>query len=299
MSISITEQEDKNYFITCSEHPSYTKTIKRSHKTTQAFCTLCRQEERIKSFREEFIKTAQQLYLSLYNYDNVIYVNNRTPVEIHCNKHTTVFKQRPADHLSGKTGCPDCIFHKQSNWQLKPFELFKEKAIEIHNNKFEYIDTNYKGNHCKLQIKCNIHNHIFEQTPAHHLEGKNGCELCKNKGRRWSKEDFITAFSHKQCTFYVIQCHDEHESFYKLGITSKTVKQRYNKHNLPYQYTIILEYKDTAENVWDLEYMFKQKFKNYYYKPIQEFRGSSTETFKLEKQQLKDILFHTDNIMIK
>ncbi len=106
-------------------------------------------------------------------------------------------------------------------------------------------------------------------------------------------------YSHKQCTFYVIQCHDEHESFYKLGITSKTVKQRYNKHNLPYQYTIILEYKDTAENVWDLEYMFKQKFKNYYYKPIQEFSGSSTETFKLKKQQLKDILFHTDNITFK
>lgn len=294
----ITKLETDKYQITCKAH-SLSKISSKAYLERNSFCTICRREAKAKQLEKQFKLKSSEIHNNKYNYDKSIYIKNSIPLTIKCILHDIEFEQRPSDHLAGKTGCNQCITAKQPQKQSKNQELFIEQANKVHGDYFDYSDVEYKSTHTHVKIKCKKHNHIFTQTPAHHLSGKNGCEICKNKGLVWSKEDFVNMYNHKQCIFYVIQCYDEHESFYKLGITSKTVKQRYNKHNLPYRYTIILEYKDTAENVWDLEYMFKQKFKNYYYKPIQNFKGSSTETFKLEKQQLKDILFHTDNIMIK
>ena len=296
--ITVTELEKNKYEIACDIH-LISKISNKADLKRNSFCTICRREAKAKELEKQFKLKASEIHNNKYNYDKSIYVKSSIPLTIRCILHDIEFEQRPSDHLTGKIGCKQCIIAKQPQKQSKSQELFIEQANKVHRDYFDYSDVEYKNTHTHVKIKCKKHNHIFTQTPAHHLSGKNGCEICKNKGLIWSRKDFINMYSHKQCTFYLIQCHDEHESFYKLGITSKTVKQRYNKHNLPYQHTIILEYKDTAENVWDLEYMFKQKFKNYYYKPIQEFKGSSTETFKLEKQQLKYILFHTDNIMIK
>ena len=162
-----------------------------------------------------------------------------------------------------------------------------------------YYDTRTEP-HTHVTIRCIKQDNIFTQAPAHHVNGKNGCELCKSKNLTWSKENFVSTYHHKQCTFYIIQCISSTESFYKIGITSRTIKDRYNKYNLlPYQYKIILDYKDTAENVWDLEYNFKIILKQFYYKPLKEFPGCLTETFQLENQQLKDILFEINsNIVI-
>ena len=297
--IIVTKLEKNKYEIFCNIHLT-SKISNKADLKRNSFCTTCRKEARTKEFEKQFKLKSSEIHNNKYNYDKSIYIENSMPLTIKCLLHDVEFEQRPSDHLSGKTGCRQCIIVKQpQSFKAKSQELFIEQANKVHNNIFDYSKVAYKTTHTHVNIRCIQHNHIFTQTPAHHLEGKNGCEVCKNKGLVWSKEAFVNMYNHKPCIFYVIQCHNEQESFYKLGITSKTVKQRYNKHNLPYQYTIVLEYKDTAENVWDLEYMFKQKFKNYYYKPIQNFKGSSTETFKLEKQQLKDILFHTDNIMIK
>lgn len=297
--IIVTKLEENKYEIFCNIHLT-SKISNKADLKRNSFCTTCRKEARTKEFEKQFKLKSSEIHNNKYNYDKSIYIENSIPLTIKCLLHDVEFEQRPADHLSGKTGCRQCIIVKQpQSFKAKSQELFIEQANKVHNNIFDYSKVAYKTTHTHVNIRCIQHNHIFTQTPAHHLEGKNGCEVCKNKGLMWSKEAFVNMYNHKPCIFYVIQCHNEQESFYKLGITSKTVKQRYNKHNLPYQYTIILEYKDTAENVWDLEYMFKQKFKNYYYKPIQDFKGSSTETFKLEKQQLKYILFHTDNITFK
>lgn len=296
--LTVTELENNKYEIVCDIH-LLSKISNKEDLKRNSFCTICRKEAKAKEFEKQFKLKASKIHHNKYNYDKSIYIKNSIPLTIKCILHDIEFKQRPSDHLSGKTGCKDCIIAKQPQKQSKSSELFIEQANKVHGDFFDYSDVDYKTTHTHVKIKCKKHNNIFTQTPTHHLNGKNGCELCKNKGLVWSKEDFVNMYNHKACIFYVIKCFNENESFYKLGITSRTVKQRYTKHNLPYQYTTVLEHIDTAENVWDLEYMFKQKFKEFYYKPIENFKGSSTETFKLKKQQLKEILFHTDNIMIK
>lgn len=58
-------------------------------------------------------------------------------------------------------------------------EKFIKKGINKFNNKFDYTNSNYIDSKNKIEIKCNEHDIIFNQTPAEHLRGKNGCVLCQ------------------------------------------------------------------------------------------------------------------------
>lgn len=57
--------------------------------------------------KEEFINKAIIKHNENYDYSNVSYVNNRTPVSIYCKKCNTNFMQHPCNHLIGQ-GCPTC-----------------------------------------------------------------------------------------------------------------------------------------------------------------------------------------------
>ena len=68
-------------------------------------------------------------------------------------------------------------------------EKFIYKSIEKFKNKYDYSLIKYVNSQEKIEIKCNKHDIIFEQTPSEHLRGKNGCKLCSNSIN--NNEDFI------------------------------------------------------------------------------------------------------------
>lgn len=57
---------------------------------------------------------------------------------------------------------------------------FIRKAIEIHNDRYDYSLVEYKGSHEKVQIICPIHG-AFWQDACGHLNG-HGCPKC-NKSK--------------------------------------------------------------------------------------------------------------------
>jgi hypothetical protein len=58
-------------------------------------------------------------------------------------------------------------------------EKFINKCINKFGNKFTYSD--YIDSKTKITILCNEHNEYFNQVPAEHLRGKNGCISCQKK----------------------------------------------------------------------------------------------------------------------
>ena len=81
---------------------------------------------------------------------------------------------------------------------------------------------------------------------------------------------------------YVIRCFNGNEEFYKIGITSFTIKKRFTrKRDMPYQYEIIQEIKDSAENIYDLEKILHRVYAYWKYKPLISFAGE-TECFKIK-----------------
>lgn len=119
-----------------------------------------------------FIEKAKHIHQSKYGYDEVIYRNNKTKINIICFKHG-VFKQRPDDHLKG-VGCKFCYYDRRR----KDCEIFIDEANIVHNNKYDYTKFKYNQNrNVKGIIICEKHGE-FKQEPNAHLKGS-GCPTCK------------------------------------------------------------------------------------------------------------------------
>lgn len=93
--------------ITCKEHGDVF--VLASSLLVGGGCPICSRKavgEQLSSDKDEFVKKAVVVHGNRYDYSNVIYTNNRTLVEIVCDKHGS-FWQSPHMHLRGN-GCPQC-----------------------------------------------------------------------------------------------------------------------------------------------------------------------------------------------
>ena len=148
--------------------------------------------------KEEFIKKANKVHESKYNYDNVDDVNSRTKVCIICPKHGE-FWQEANSHLRGQ-GCPKC----KCDEVRKSKEDFIKKSNEVHNGKYNYDKVDYKNAHTKVSIICKDHGE-FWQSPSNHIQGA-GCPKCANEGLaeryRLSKDEFIKKAKEKHGNKY-------------------------------------------------------------------------------------------------
>lgn len=121
---------------------------------------------------EQFIEKAKAVHGGKYDYSQVEYVNNKTPVKIFCKRHGCYFYLRPDNHICLKQGCPECKFDKIS----KGTKQFIIDAISVHGGKYDYSQVKYVNNKTKVKIICPIHGE-FEQKPCRHLQGR-GCRKC-------------------------------------------------------------------------------------------------------------------------
>lgn len=128
-----------------------------------------------KSNTEEFILKSRNKHGNKFDYSKVEYVGNKNKVIIICPKHGE-FLQRPNDHLTGY-GCKKCQYEKTSKENRITYEIFIEKAKQIHGDRFNYSLVNYSDYENKVIIICNKHGE-FEQTPHSHLRGT-GCRKCR------------------------------------------------------------------------------------------------------------------------
>ena len=124
--------------------------------------------------QEDFIKEAIIKHGNRFDYSKVNYVNNRIPVEIHCNKCQTIFYPNPYNFLNCKN-CPTCSITSQR----KSSNEFVGMALSIHGDNYDYSQTVYVNAKTKVKIKCNRCNHSFFQLPRGHLYEKSGCPCCR------------------------------------------------------------------------------------------------------------------------
>lgn len=123
---------------------------------------------------ETFIGKAKEIHGDKYNYSKVEYVNSSTKVCIICYKHRE-FLQKPNNHLNGQ-GCPLCGLNSRAQKRTYTKETFVNKAKVIHDDKYDYSNSIYKGSYEKTCIICKVHGK-FWQTPHNHLKGQ-GCPQC-------------------------------------------------------------------------------------------------------------------------
>lgn len=175
---------------------------------------------------DEFIIKAKDKHGTYYDYSKVVYKGNRVKVCIICPVHGE-FWQTPLSHLQGK-GCRICGSHKSGQSQKTSLINFIASAMGAHDNYYDYSKAVYINTMMKVCIICPKHGE-FWQIPNNHLRGQ-GCPSCNTGGYNRNKPGRL----------YCIKIDTPEGYLYKVGITNRTVSQRYYYHDeCNYPYTVI------------------------------------------------------------
>ena len=181
--------------IYCSEHGFFEQDSDHHIRRHQG-CRSCGIITVIDSKRytkDDFICKAKEIHgEDTYNYSKVNYVDAKTKVIIHCNKHNIDFEQNPHSHLRG-CGCPECGLEKCICDITSRFtkEDFINRAIEIHGEgMYDYSEVDYVNSHTDVKILCKKCGEYFYQRPNNHINGQ-GCPNCHIVSRG---EEFTISF---------------------------------------------------------------------------------------------------------
>ena len=179
--------------IICPEHGQFEQ---RPDVHLRGFgCPVCRYIKVGKAnamTREEFIRRANLIFDSYYDYSAVQYKNGETPVTIICPIHGP-FEKKPVHHIHCKVGCPKCLHERMQTLFRKTTEKFIEEARLIHSDRYDYSQVDYQTAFDSVIIVCPEHG-LFKQRPSDHLKGI-GCRECGYQRNsqlfRMSQDEFI------------------------------------------------------------------------------------------------------------
>lgn len=233
---------------------------------------------------QQFAEAVARLFGDQYDCSKVHYVNNSTRVTIICKDHGE-FVKRPADMTVKKSGCPTCAKSKYGAYHKKDSTWFAEEGVRVHGNKYNYSQVQYVRYHQKVDIICPDHG-VFRQTAGSHISNGSGCPTCSVKDYEggYSRARFIShpEIQNNPATLYLIECHRGDEAFIKIGITQKTIHDRFRINNrLPYDFTILAEHQGALYELFQLEQAIKIAHKRFKHTPLVPFNGKS-ECFALD-----------------
>lgn len=228
-------------------------------------CSKCVIENMTKS-KENFVLSANKLHDNKYLYEKVVYMNTNTKVIITCPIHGD-FSMLPANHLKGQN-CPKCGTINATKAQTKSISKFIEDAHITHGNKYDYSKVVYTRAKNKITIICPVHGE-FEQTPDSHLYGR-GCPKCAKYGFDPSKPAYL---------YYLKITTDDNQILYKIGITNRTVNERFQIADLQKIEIIKQKLYEVGQDALDWENKLKQQFNNYRYVGPNILKDGNTELF--------------------
>lgn len=196
-------------------------------------CYACSGKQRTTT--ADFIVKARAAIGDSYDFSTTVYKNLDTPVDIICPNHG-LFTKLPRLMLQQHQGCPQCGYERMlansKNLALSTSE-FVNRASVIHNNKYDYSNVEYTSGSNKVAIVCPDHGE-FMQRPDSHLLGA-GCPVCGNLAKcgkgGYTFEYFENNPAEKQkpALLYLVDVVNGNEHFVKIGVTAKSIEQRFNR----------------------------------------------------------------------
>ena len=164
--------------IVCRTHGNFWQSPS-AHIAQKQGCPKCSRGKASKKRRipfSEFEQRAQRLHADAFTYHEKHYHGLQRDTLIICKAHSRTFRQRPAVHLMGCTGCTECVAHKLRVPRLSKKE-WRRRIFAAHGNTYRYEqfgDT--LKSHDKITITCRRHGR-FLQPLGRHADGA-GCPQC-------------------------------------------------------------------------------------------------------------------------
>lgn len=223
----------------------------------------------------EFLSRSIIMHSNAYDYSKVVFSLASNKITIGCLLHGD-FDMLRGNHLKGQ-GCPVCGKIKNISSLRHTNDDFIQKSKNIHGKErydYSYLTeyTTYTSNN-KVKLKCNSCGDIFETLPSNHIHNKSGC-MCNVKGGIDDKY-FINHPEQKSkpAILYHVIIYNDNEVFYKVGITTKSIKERFSKlHKFGYEYKTISSHSTSLYEAYKTEQEFLEKRKLKYW-PKVKFDG--------------------------
>jgi len=263
--------------IGCREHGEFKQAMQVHLKGSG--CPKCanitRARTKISSIHS-FLSLAKIKHKDTYDYGQVSYVGPKVKVGIVCALHG-MFNQTPAAHIAGQ-GCPACGNLASAEAKKNSTKTFIARSSITHKGFYDYTYSKYMGYHSDINITCPTHG-MFTTKAGIHLAGS-GCPKCSVSRYKINKPGML----------YLLEL--EGGLYYKIGITNRSVEQRYTKKEQR-SFTILYSKIFTnGQEAYDEEQRLLKKYKEYRYSGVSSLRDGYTELLTINI--LKDI--KDDNI---
>jgi hypothetical protein len=175
--------KSKPFSFYCKIHKEwFHKQTPLTHIRQESGCPKCGIIERSDACRftkEEFIEKANQIFIpnntDYYKLDLHNLTEDKKGIFICENNHE--YEQVIYSHLSGM-GCKECGIIAGAEKRKVTTDEFKQRSLEIHGKKYDYSKVDIDKDTTHVNIICNKHNKIFNQSYEAHLQGQ-GCPLCR------------------------------------------------------------------------------------------------------------------------
>lgn len=163
-------------------------------------------------------------------------------------------------------------------------ELLRKKCIK-QNKEVLLLTDHRKDASTPLTWKCLIphcgHTWTIETEDSYRIPA---CPICspglRGQYNRRSAEKYKHIWNNTKAILYCIECFDNEERFFKIGITKFTVEKRYpNYRKLPYNYRIHYVKETTLYKATILEESLLKMHSEYEYTCKRPFHGAGSEIF--------------------
>ena len=261
--------------IICPDHGRFEQ--RAGHHLKGSGCKECGKIKAANKHRkttEVFIEEAMKIHGNKYEYQKTFYERSNKKVVITCPEHGE-FEQSPGGHLSGN-GCTTCAIKNTPQMNIKSNDEFIKGCLARHDNFYSYEQTKYTGVNNKVIVTCPVHGE-FTQLATAHLRGC-GCPKCMKTGFNINKPAIL---------YYLKITTEDNQVLYKIGITNRTVEERFSLIDLKKIEIIKQKTYKYGQEALDKENEIKRVFKEYIYKGPKVLDSGNTELFVKDIRQCK------------
>ena len=211
---------------------------------------------------DTFIKKANKVHSNYYTYQSTVYTLAGNAVTVTCPVHGD-FSVRANQHLAGQI-CMKCDIANKT----KSVEEYLLEAAAIHNDKYDYSLVNYTTSKEQIRIVCPMHGE-FKQRASDHLAGAS-CPSCAKYGFQPNKSAIL---------YYLKITTEDNRILYKIGITNRTVNERFNLTDLNKIEIVKQKLYEVGKDALDWETRLKRMYKEYQYQGPNILSSGNTELF--------------------
>ena len=161
----------------CKKHDYFFEQTSNNHLNSKHPCKFCLIESRRAAFSDgiqTFRNKIQSIYGDLFDFENVNYVNQRTPISLKCLKHNKVITKEPQVFLRGH-GCDLCSKEESSaNLSRQTLNEINHFVAKLNG---KCLSKSYFNNEVKLDFECNA-GHKFQKSWSAVKNSLRWCPKC-------------------------------------------------------------------------------------------------------------------------